>query len=788
MRRLTILCGLLLALLALTTANIPQSAAAQEMTATPSPTATSNSVPLYGRFEARIDITETGGNPYDPSLIDLNVTFTSPSGKQIIVPGFWMQPYNQTCTTDCAMETLETAGAAGWYVRFSPTEIGTWSYVGQAKLADRTSTTRSEQFEVVESQNRGFIRVGENPRYFGYDSGDSYFPVGSNLGWSWDGYGGTLTYLSWLKRLHEVGANYGRLYIDVPWFIGLDWHSKAGNYDGAQQDGWRLDEILKTAEQYGIALQIVLVWHQGYTTYAGAPVNIPTTPARPSIDVDWNSNPLSVVRGGPLPNAISFFTTERGRNLLKQRLRYIAARWGYSTSVFAWEMIDQLDRVVDTDAASAWLTEMRDYLRTVDVNAHLITAGVRDPAKQSLLDAASLDFRMTRYYQRRPIEDAADQVTGALNLLNPLLASGTHPALLTEFSLGPWFEPAADDPTGVHVTQTMWATALSGAGGAGSSWWWDTYLFPSNVVNSFGGLAAFTRGINWASGDIQSASVQFSSNFPLNYQPFTITGFGGANGEPSGPDVAYRVTPDGVFPPIAQQSAFIYGLNVNAQMGRPQRYLITPPVDTVLTITVRRVSDQLGAHLVVRIDGQQVGEADLPPRSVNSALTVPITAGEHEVVIDNVGQDFLQLESIVIGAYIAPVRTVALADRQQGVFLAWAQLRDYTWQSAALNRLLQPVLASLHVDHMPSGLYSVELWDPLTGNVIGEEQVQVFDTPTGKLTIDLLPLNSMIAVRAVRIAEPANLPTLTPAPTSTPRFVPSITPTVEPTATIEVVG
>ena len=51
----------------------------------------------------------------------------------------------------------------------------------------------------------------------------------------------------------------------------------------------------------------------------------------------------------------------------------------------------------------------------------MITAGVRDATKSSLLDSAVLDFKQTRFYQRRPIEQAIDQVSGTLNTLGPLI-------------------------------------------------------------------------------------------------------------------------------------------------------------------------------------------------------------------------------------------------------------------------------------------------------------------------------------------------------------------------------
>jgi hypothetical protein len=489
---------------------VPRQVSSSTLQGTAAPTdGASPTIQQYSLFETQFSVNVQAKNMFDPAQIDIAAQFTAPDGRKIYVPAFWMQPYQQTCSQNCSIELLKPSGQPGWRVRFTPDQPGPWSYTIQQRDANGGSLVTRGQFNVTPSKRPGFIRTGKNHRYFGYDNGSAYFPVGPNLGWSWSGANGTPGYQSWLKKLHEVGANYGRLFVNVPWFIGLDWKTPAGDYSAAQEDAWRLDTILQTAEEQGIALQIVIVWAQGFTAYNGLPVNPPASPGRPDTRADWSSNPFNIVTGGPFSGPAQYFGTDGGRAYLKRLLRYLIARWGYSTSVFSWEMIDQLDRVISSqpDIAGDWLKDSVTYLRENDPYKHLITAGVRDSTRASLLDKAVLDFKQAKYYQRRPIEPAMDQVTGTLAALSPLLSTSDRPVLLTEFSLSPWFEPTADDPTGVHVYQTMWASALSGAAGAGSSWWWDTYLFPQNLISQLGPLASFTRGIAWNTSDLQPVDV-----------------------------------------------------------------------------------------------------------------------------------------------------------------------------------------------------------------------------------------------------------------------------------------
>jgi hypothetical protein len=726
------------------------------------------SVPLYGLFEADLPVVTPAKNVYDPKQLEVNVQFTAPDSTRIVVPAFWMQPYQQTCAQECAVELLKPQGAGGWKVRFTPTQVGNWSYIVQERDQVAIRTSSSGRFTVTASDAKGFIGVGSNHHYFAYGNDTPYFVLGSNVGWSWNGANNTLGYQNWLKTLKESGANFARLYIDVPWFIGLGWKGPIGDFTAIQSDAWRFDQVLKTAEEQGIALQVVILWYQGYTTYTPTPVNVPTTPGRPDTSADWSTNPINVTQGGSISGPALFFATDAGKTLFKQRLRYIAARWGYSPNIFAWEMIDQLDRVStnDFDPVSTWLKEMTTYMRTVDAN-HMITAGVRESARASLLDRAVLDFKQVRYYQRRPIETAIDQVSGTLSVIGPVLANADRPVLLNEFSLSSWYEPTADDPTGVHVRETMWATALSGAAGSGSSWWWDTYLFPQNLTAIFPPIAAFVKGIPFNTGSFVPVSVSLGGD-AVNYSPVRVEGYTGSFNGPKAPDATFTVTADGVTPPISQTTSYLYGTVYNKDSAQPQKYIITPPVDTTLTVSVSRVSERGGAALAITIDDKLAGQITLSPNSPPAQLTVPISAGEHTVVINNTGPDFLQISSLVIAQYTTPLRAVSLADRTQGIFLSWLQHRDYTWENVAKNVNATPVMSTMRVDGMPLGQYRVEQWDPFTGNVLGSEDVTVQSDSgdTGSLMVELLPISKMLAIRAFHIGD--SISNATPPAVATP--------------------
>jgi hypothetical protein len=134
-----------------------------------------------------------------------------------------------------------------------------------------------------------------------------------------------------------------------------------------------------------------------------------------------------------------------------------------------------------------------------------------------------------------------------------------------------------------------------------------------------------------------------------------VAGFNATFTTTKAQDITFRLTPEGISPPINLAPSYLYGLTYGAALAQPQKYVITPPTDTKLTVNVRKVSDRAGARLVIIIDGKTAAEMALSPKSEPASLTVPISAGEHNVVLDNLGEDYLQLDSMEVAAYVSPL-------------------------------------------------------------------------------------------------------------------------------------
>lgn len=768
-----------------TNTTTPSPTPSETPTATPDPDAP---VPLYGLFERSFEVPGDIRNPYDVREIAVDAMFTAPDGTSRTVPGFFMRPYRNTCTgDDCTAETLVPDGDPGWRVRFAPDQTGTWRYTVRAHNSGGTESLVSGAFEVVESTQPGYIRVAENGRYFAFDNGAPYFPIGHNLAWSWNKDGGIVAFTRWLDALAGAGANYARVNIDTPWFIALDWPGPAGDYDEAQLNAWRLDRIIELAAERGIYLQLVLLWHRPFTDYDGPPVPVPADSAARDTVTNWDEHPFNAANGGPLDDPADLFSDPAARDLLINRLNYTIARWGYSPHIFAWEIVDALDALPGYSEAEAlpWLREASVTVAMRDPFDHLITAGAQD-AIPALWDLPQIDIAQVQFYQNLPDGPAQNQVAEVLDVLGTALTYTHKPVLLTEFSLNRWYEPVNADPTGVHIRNTAWTAALSGSAGSAMSWWWDAYIDRANLYNIYDPLVAFAREVPWSSFDWQPAQIGIVANSPLAYGAVRVDDFNRAF--PGNPpvDTRYHLTGDGLRPPADTFSAYLYG-TINQERSRPQTFTIAPPVDTELSIGVRNVSASAGAQLIVIVDGEEAARVDFSADNENVVLTVPVSAGAHTVVLDNLGEDWLQLDYIAVGQYRTPVRTVGLADRQRGALLAWVHHRDYTWDIVAEGSDLDALNVTLRAANMPPGEYRVIVWNTITGGVFGQIRSQVpgFEDPNaGLLSIDLPPLTAQLAVSAFRISGPPVEPgDLEDYATRTPEVTLTHTPTATVTAT-----
>ncbi|WP_447968824.1 DUF5060 domain-containing protein [Nitrospira sp. M1] len=109
-------------------------------------------VGLYDVWERQVINTKKYSNPFDYNVIELQATFTSPSGKKFNFFGFYDGNGNGGQTGDV------------WKLRFMPDKVGTWKYT--YRWTDGTSGG-SGSFQVVDTGLPGPLKVAsDNSWYF----------------------------------------------------------------------------------------------------------------------------------------------------------------------------------------------------------------------------------------------------------------------------------------------------------------------------------------------------------------------------------------------------------------------------------------------------------------------------------------------------------------------------------------------------------------------------------------------------------------------------------------------
>ena len=120
----------------------------QSMTITPVPGAPA-SVAKLGRFEQQFQLDRSYGTDVnDPSIIDVTGRFVAPSGAIYTVPAWFGLDYTVEAGTGVGNSenylpvALSPPADGIWHVRFSPDEVGTWTYTFRAVTTSRARRRR----------------------------------------------------------------------------------------------------------------------------------------------------------------------------------------------------------------------------------------------------------------------------------------------------------------------------------------------------------------------------------------------------------------------------------------------------------------------------------------------------------------------------------------------------------------------------------------------------------------------------------------------------------------------
>ena len=685
----------------------------------------------YEKLELTLRLSATYENPFDPEQIEVTAQFTTPGEARVEVPAFFYQPYRVLGgDKETAAPLLEADGAPAWKVRFTPREVG--RYRCRVTARDRSGRVESApvEFEVCASQRSGFVRVStRSPRYFELDDGTPFIPVGQNLQNDWP---------TWRhsRLLAEAGCNAARAWTFCHW-TWLEWSpstkqtwAKPGHflrsYGGAgvynQRIAWIADRCLEGWERDGLRVMLCL-GNSGEL-------------AKPESYGDWGGHPYNAANGGPCVKAAAFWTDPRARQLYRQRLRYIAARYGYSTAVWAWELWNELG--AENDANVAWQAEMSTYLRALDPNRHLVTTsqwGMNAENCGRTWALPEMDFTQTHIYQ------GADT---AHTCIARMLALSPKPHIVGEGG-GP--ESSGADPDGLEVHNALWASLLSGAAGPTLPWWWRERIEPKNLFFHYTAVAKFSAALPWREetfAPLPADAVTLSAPAgQIRYAPVLVVPLGQTARR--APRNRFAVRPAGTLEHAEDFSCALYGKG-HAVWANPPTLEVNYPTAGKCTIQISEAS-----HAIVEIvlDGQVAlrdASFNVSRKPFRTDLTIAVPAGRHEIALHNRGGDWAHMGHVLLTNYRDTARQPdvdAYGLRSDKTFALWFHHRlsdwDYTFAGFPPMSITG---ASARVRTLHDGACRVEWWDTRRG-VVTKSELQT--TRDGELQLSLPALRDDVA-------------------------------------------
>ncbi|MGE5224466.1 MAG: DUF5060 domain-containing protein, partial [Omnitrophica WOR_2 bacterium] len=435
------------------------------------------SVKVYDRVELTIATDGVVTNPFDPTQANLQVEFSSDGDRIIVIPAFYYQEFDR--------RSLQPVGDPVWKVRFTPTQAGTW--LARAALYPSDLRSKTIRFDVLPNPGaHGFVRQNQrNPLYFQTDNGDFFFPVGLNIGWA----GGDVLgdYQHWLDHFSQNGGNLVRVWM-ADWSFGLEWKDTGlGDYSKRMKQAWLLDQVFHMAEERGVTIMLSLLNHGAFNE---------------TVNPEWSDNPYNARLGGPLAQPHEFVTDPSARQLFKRRLRYIAARWSYSPSLFAWEWWNEINWTpVTTEMLRPWLSEMTGYLRTVDPYQHLVTHSTS--SADPIWDDPEIQICQLHDYSGQFFPTTLSSTFDDYQELAP-----GKPVLMGEFGYNAGGEDKHFLQQSIHLHNGLWTAPFVGFAGTGMYWWWDNYIDPYDHWHEFRSISDFFRGEDLADMHLKRARVQ----------------------------------------------------------------------------------------------------------------------------------------------------------------------------------------------------------------------------------------------------------------------------------------
>jgi len=708
--------------------------------------ANNDTVERFGKFELTLDIAAEYDNPYDFDDIALQATFTTPSGKRVVIDGFYYQPYQLFIATARRGDWIRPIGPPVWKIRFTPTEIGRYSYVVSLKdKHSRSANAPIRHFESTESQCPGFLRVSATDRhYLEFDTGRSFFGIGYGTHFWQATPTDILQHKHHLNQLAYFGGNYTSVNLNTVGECAFELETAQtglGRYSPI--NSFKFDYILEAARKRGIYI---------------LPCLNQTAVATQQF---WNGCRYNQRNGGPCAEPQDYFTDPKMLKLTQQRLRYIVARWGYSPNILGWELFNEVNYTdgfqKNRPSVQNWHRQMAAYLKQIDPNRHLVTTSfgssllVEDP---NIWRLAEIDVLTTHRYPQA--------MTGNLRKMLQYKLQYGKPNLAGECALSASLCGQAQqiDPEGIALHNSIWVSALSHAAGTILHWFATEYHDPLDLYEHYRAFADYAADIAWSKEEFSDiAPPAIRPNQSRTWQDLRINGdrrwakpesdrFRIDNGQLW--EITHRIHPKTNDPKLLDTSneelvkklpGILFGTDDRRFQCDLTLAIHAPHTPTTLEIHLAAVG-KTGTTLDFLINGQLAQSLTIADRDgknnpsadeLHDTVVLPLVAENTELTIRNRGQTWVSLRTLILknaAREFIDDDTIVFGLKGKTVTLLWLQNAQHSWylrwKDPTPLRTVENI--ALTLPDMPNGDYRVEWWNTYTGRIFKEETVSCTHT------------------------------------------------------------
>ncbi|MHC4248075.1 MAG: LamG-like jellyroll fold domain-containing protein [Planctomycetota bacterium] len=716
------------------------------------------SVFVCERVTLEVDLEATYDNPFDPSEVAVEAVVITPSLETMRVPGFLYraferrlvevpeEPYEGDAAEDdywaedaepkmVIKELIEPTGAPRWLVRLSFPKPG--RYLARVTARDVTGEVTSDPITilVLPADVPGLVRRHETDRrYFVTERGENFFPTGANV--CWGGPRGTFNYDEWLPRYAYEGCNFFRVWLSPPWTT-FAMNTAESGFDGIDLgNAWRLDHVLETAEVLDMKVMLCIdsfnILRSNLLLYGL-----------------YEDAPYARAQGGPTLRPSEYFTHPRSLRAYRNRLRYLVARYGWSSAVFAWEFWNEVDITDEYDPkiVAAWHAEMADLLRDLDPWRHLITTSYAAPkGDPAVTGLPGMDLVQTHSYGGNDMARELGNRSKAREIPKD------RPHFFGEFGiLASGDETAKRDPSGIHLHNGLYSSVGQGRAGTPMTWWWDSYVHEKDLYSIFGAFARWVEGFDFVAQKARRAKISILCEKPVDVRPgFLAPVLGTWEKATFNRGLNVRVDRKGLATFTITPSENLHGQGFHRGLHNPVTFELDAPEPAIFGVRVKGVSGYGDGNLRIEVDRKLVLKERFPVpegnekevlTQYNEVYEVEVPAGRHRVRVANTGKDWISVAAYHIpwleAAKIGDDRLRAWGVVGDRMALVWIQNRDYTWSNATRGdyepRSVRDATATVH--GLAPGRWTVEHWDTWEGRVTKTEEATAGED--GDLTLEL---------------------------------------------------